>query len=116
MPIPESMAEIRFEEQTFAVGDFLPYVRHFERAGEESVNGIPSVHYTYRVNNAATGYGEFSGSGDVYVASDGGYVVRYTGDGRATFHEYLDGSSGELSLVYDTHDVGASIDIEPPRR
>jgi len=56
-----------------------------------------------------------SGHGDIYVALDGGYVVRYTLDGSGTFEEQFQGS-GTLSLVYDTYDVGADINIQPPRR
>ena len=116
IPVPESVAAVRFDEQTFAVGDFLPYILHFEPVGEETVNGIPSVRYSYDVDDAVTAYGQFSGTGDVFVAKDGGYVVRYTADGRATFEEYLEGSAGAFQLVYDTYDVGAPVDISPPRR
>jgi hypothetical protein len=116
IPVPESVAAVRFDEQTFAVGDFLPYILHFDRVGEETVNGIPSVRYSYDVDDAVTEYGQFSGTGDVFVAKDGGYVVRYTADGHATFEEYLEGSAGAFKLVYDTYDVGAAIDISPPRR
>jgi len=116
IPVPESVAAVRFHEQTFAVGDFLPYVLHFERVGEETVNGIPSVRYSYDVDDAVTEYGQFSGTGDVFVATEGGYVVRYTCDGHATFEEYLEGSAGALELVYDTYDVGAAIDVSAPRR
>ncbi len=98
------------------VGDFLPYVAHFQRVEpDEVVNGIPSAHYTYDAQNLPTQYGNVNGRGDVYVALDGGYVVRYTLDGSGTFDEYFQGS-GTLSLVYDTYDVGADISIKPPRR
>lgn len=116
IPVPESVAAVRFDEQTFAVGDFLPYILHFDRVGEETVNGIPSVRYSYDVEDAVTEYGQFSGTGDVFVATDGGYVVRYTCDGHATFEEYLEGSAGSLELVYDTYDVAAAIEVSAPRR
>jgi len=115
LPVPESVAALQFEQQLFSVGDFLPYVQHFQKAGEEVVNGIPSAHYTYETQNLPAQYGSVNGRGDVYVALDGGYVVRYTLDGNGTFEEYVQGS-GTLSLVYDTYDVGADISIKPPRR
>jgi hypothetical protein len=115
LPVPEAVAALQFEQQVLAVGDFLPYVLHFERVEpDETVNGIPSAHYTYDVVDAPTEYGTFTGQGDVYVALDGGYVVRYTADGYATLEEVLVGS-GTFSLIYDTYDVGAPIHIEPPR-
>ena len=92
------------------------YVRHFQRVEpDEVVNGIPCVHYTYNVQSVPTQYGTVSGHGDVYVALEGGYVVRYTLEGSGTFEDYFQGS-GTLSLVYDTYDVGAPISISPPGR
>ena len=115
MPIPESVAAIEFDEQVLAVGDFLPYAREFERVGEETVNGIACAHYTYDADDLPTECGTVSGTGDVYVALDGGYVVRYTLDGTGTFEGDFQGS-GSIDLVYDTYDVGADIVIQPPRR
>lgn len=115
LPVPEPVAEIRFDEQMYTVGDFLPYVLYFQRVEpDEEVNGILSAHYTYDAQNLPTQYGTVSGHGDVYVALDGGYVVRYTLDGSGTFEDYFQGS-GTISLVYDTYDVGADISIRPPR-
>jgi hypothetical protein len=115
LPIPESVAAAEFDEQVLAVADFLPYARQFERVGEETVNGIACAHYTYSADDLPTEYGTVSGAGDVYVALDGGYVVRYTLDGSGTFEGQFQGS-GSINLVYDTDDVGADIVIEPPRR
>lgn len=115
LPIPESVAAVEFDEQVLAVADFLPYARQFERVGEETVNGIACAHYTYSADDLPTEYGTVSGGGDVYVALDGGYVVRYTLDGSGTFEGQFQGA-GTISLVYDTYDVGAGIVIEPPRR
>ncbi|MDY6875437.1 MAG: hypothetical protein SWK90_04435 [Chloroflexota bacterium] len=115
LPVPESVAEIQFDEQLLSVSDFLPYVQYFQRVGEEMVSGISSVHYTYDAQDLPTQYGSVSGHGDVYVALEGGYVVRYTLDGSGTFEDYFQGS-GTLHLVYDTYDVGAPISIQAPRR
>jgi len=116
VPVPEDVAEALFDEQMFTVGDFLPYVMHFQRVEpDEEVNGIPSAHYIYDAQNMATQYGTVNGRGDVYVALNGGYVVRYTLDGSGTFEDYFQGS-GTINLAYDTYDVGAPISIQPPRR
>lgn len=116
LPIPESVAEARFDEQMYTAGDFLPYIQHFQRVEpDEVVNDIPCAHYTYNVQNVPTQYGTVSGHGDVYVALEGGYVVRYTLEGSGTFEDYFQGS-GTISLVYDTYDVGAPISISPPHR
>lgn len=111
VPVPAGVEEIKFDEQMYSVSDFLPYVAHFQRVQpDEVVNGILSAHYTYDAQDLPTQYGSVNGRGDVYVALDGGYVVRYTLDGSGTFNEYFQGS-GTLNLVYDTYDVGADIHI-----
>ncbi len=115
VPVPESVAAMQFDEQMYTVGDFLPYVQHFERVQpDETVNGIPCVHYTYQSDNLATAYGSLSGHGDIYVAINGGYIVRYTMEGSGNFQNTFQGS-GTIHLVYDTYDVGAPINIRPPR-
>jgi len=115
LSVPESVAEAQFDEQLFAVGDFLPYAMYFQRVEpDEVINGILSAHYTYDAQNLPTQYGSMDSHGDIYVALDGGYVVRYTLDGSGTFEEYLQGN-GTINLVYDTYDVGVPINIQPPR-
>lgn len=114
MEVTESVEELEFEEQTFAVGDFLPFAPNFEKVGEADVNGIPTVHYTYSARDLETEYGQVSGAGDVYVAQEGGYVVRYTLEGSGDFENYYEGE-GAVSLLYETYDVGAAIEIAPPQ-
>jgi len=115
-PVPEAVEELPFDEQALAVGDFIPYVQYFQRVDERAMNGIPCAYYTYTADNVPTEYGTVSGTGDICVALDGGYVVHYTFDGHGTFtdEEFFQGS-GALELVYDTYDVDALIDIKPPR-
>ncbi len=114
MKVTESVEELEFEEQTFAVGDFLPFVPNFEEVGEADVNGISTVHYTYSARDLETEYGQVSGAGDVYVAQEGGYVVRYTLEGSGDFETYYEGE-GTVSVLYETYDVGAAIEITPPQ-
>jgi hypothetical protein len=114
LPVPEGVEALPFDEQVFAAGNFLPYVQYFQRVDERVVNGINCAYYTYDAQNLPTQYGAVSGSGDICVALDGGYVVRYTLDGSGTFAESFQGS-GTLQLAYDTYDVGADIVIRPPR-
>jgi hypothetical protein len=117
LPVPESVEALPFDSQVFSAGSFLPYAQRFQRVEpDETVNGIPSVHYTYDADNLPTQYGTVTGQGHVYVALEGGYVVRYTFDGNGTFsgEEGFQGG-GAVHLVYDTYDVGAVIDIQPPR-
>jgi hypothetical protein len=115
IPVPESVADIQFDEQMFSAGDFLPYAPQAQQVQpDETINGIPSHHYVYSVQDLPLEYGTITGSGDIYTAINGGYVTRYTMDGTGTFNDYYTGS-GAIHLVYDVYDVGAPIDISPPR-
>ena len=116
VPVPEDVGSLPFDEQMLAVGDFMPYVQYFERVDEREMNGVACAYYTYTADNVPSQYGTVSGSGDICVALDGGYVVHYTLNGHGTFEsdEFFQGS-GKLEIVYDTYDVGAPIDITAPR-
>ena len=116
MPVPEGVEALPFDEQILAVGDLLPYVEHFDKVDERTMNDIPCAYYTYDADNVPTQYGYLSGTGDICVALDGGYVVHYTLDGHGTFasEDYFTGS-GKIDLVYDVDGVGDPIVIEPPR-
>lgn len=114
IPVPESVAEAQFDEQMFSADDILPHAPPVQNAGDETVNGIPSHHYTYNLNDWPLEYGTITGNGDIFAAANGGYVVRYTMNGHGTFNHYFSGD-GTLSVTYDTYDVGAAIDINPPR-
>ncbi len=115
LPVPKEVASTQFDELVFEVGDFLPYVPAFTHVGEENINGIATVHYHYVADNLPAECGTVNGAGDIYIALQGGYVVRYTFAGSGTFEGYYVGA-GDIMFVYDTYDVGAAIDIQPPRR
>jgi hypothetical protein len=115
LPMPTEAADVEFDQQFFGVSAFLPYVQAFERVGEEDVNGISCAHYTYDAEDLPTQNGTFSGRGDVYVALEGGYVVRYTLSGSGDLEAPFQGG-GWIDLVYNTYDIGAEIVVRPPRR
>jgi len=73
------------------------------------------AHYAYDVQNIPAEYGTVDARGQIWVALDGGYVVRYTLEAVGTFGEYFEGE-GTPKLTYDTFDVGGNIEINPPRR
>jgi hypothetical protein len=116
VPVPEGVEALPFAEQALAIGDLLPYVQHFDKVDDRTVNGIPCAYYTYDADNVPTKYGYVSGQGDICVAFDGGYVVHYTLDGSGTFtdEDFFQGS-GTIQLVYDVDGVGDPININPPR-
>jgi hypothetical protein len=115
LPVPEGVQALPFDAQVFSAGSFLPYVQYYQKVDDREINGVPCAYYTYDAEGLPTQYGTVNGQGDICVALDGGYVVHYTLDGSGTFEEYFTGT-GTIQIVYDTYDVGADIDITPPRR
>jgi hypothetical protein len=107
--------ESEYAGQVVTVGDLLPLVPQATRLlPDEMVNGIPCKHYVYDASNLQPDAGMNSARGDIWVAQDGGYVVRLTLNGRGSYYGTYD-TNGSLSLVYDLYDVDTPISIEPPR-
>jgi len=84
-----------------------------DESGTETVNGVAASHYTFderalMMSDVATSTGE------VWIATDGGYVVRYrlSIDGGAEF--FGEGLSGTLTWAYDLSDIGQPVMVEVP--
>jgi hypothetical protein len=113
--VPVTALESEYAGQAVGVGELLPYVPQARRVmPDETINGIPCKHYVYDVSDLETEAGMTSAQGDIWVAKDGGYVVRLTMNGHGTYYGTYT-SSGTLNLVYDLYDVNAPISINPPR-
>lgn len=97
------------------IGDLLPYIPQAHRVmPNETINGIVCKHYVYDINDLQVESEMTDASGDIWVAQDGGYVVRLTMNGHGTYYDTYS-ASGTLNLVYDLYDVNAPINITPPR-
>jgi hypothetical protein len=80
----------------------------------ETVNDIKAKHYTWEEGSLA-GLGFTSAKGDVWVAVDGNYVVKYTA--KATGKGTLFGSTeeeGTITVEYTLIEVNGSFTIEAP--
>jgi hypothetical protein len=89
-------------------------VRGAQRVGNETINGVPTVHYKIDATGLET-LGYFNGSGDVWVAEPGNYVVKYTF--QATGSDKFFGSSdseGTIKWDYEVSDVNQPILIQAP--
>jgi predicted small lipoprotein YifL len=62
-------------------GSVIGDIRSAQFVGHETVNGIPTAHYKTNSNNASF-LTYVSGSGDVWIAKQGGFVVKSTFDGN----------------------------------
>jgi hypothetical protein len=84
-----------------------------EEAGTETVNQIETNHYTF--DQHALGQEEITQStGELWVASDGEYIVKYvlTSIGNADF--FGEGVEGTLSFDYELSDINLPIEIILP--
>jgi hypothetical protein len=106
------------EESEMTQGLFTPDmmggVSGAKYAGRETVNGISTKHYTWKENSLPV-FGFTSASGDVWVATDGDYVVRYVAE--ASGSGTLFGASeeeGTISFEYNLTDVNGPLTIEAP--
>jgi hypothetical protein len=89
-------------------------VRGARRVGNESVNGVPTVHYKVDVTGLES-LGYLNGDGDVWVAEPGNYVVKYIF--QATGKDKFFGSStteGTIKWDYEVTEVNQPISIQPP--
>jgi hypothetical protein len=91
----------------------LNFVVGADPAGSESVNGIASDHY--RFDQHALGQQGFTeSSGELWVATDGGYVVKYLLTSKGGEDFFGDGLEGTISYDYELTDVNNPVEITLP--
>jgi hypothetical protein len=112
--ISMSSSEGTQPEQGFFSPDMLGGVSGAKYVGRETVNGVNTKHYAWTEGGLAA-LGFTSGKGDVWVAEDGNYTVKYTAE--ATGKGMLFGSAeeeGTITVEYNLTEVNGSFQIEPP--
>lgn len=68
--------------------EFLEDIGEASLVGEESINGIETVHYTFDESVIEDETTQFdSAQGDVYIAKDGNYVVRFRMEGEGSVED-----------------------------
>ena len=84
----------------------LPALRGAEEAGEETLNELATRHYTF--DERALGQaGWAKASGEVWVAADGGYIVKYTLRVEGEADSFGPGAQGAQTWEYQLSDVNA---------
>lgn len=79
----------------------------------EMVNGVKSDHY--KLSKADFEFGVVtSQTGEVWIAQDGGYLVRFTGQAEGEFSLSKDEIKGKVTWTYDLLDVNKLTAITPP--
>jgi hypothetical protein len=93
--------------------DLLSVLLGAEEAGQEDVNGIPAEHYTF--DERALGMFELSESiGEIWVASDGGYILKYTLTTTGGADAFGEGIEGEMTWDYELTDVNQPLTLDIP--
>lgn len=83
----------------------------------ETINGVEAIHYTFEQSTLPNTSQLQSVKGDVYVAVEGGYMVRLILDGSGQLSALDDSpeeSSGTIHLQTDLFDVNQPLTVEPP--
>jgi len=92
---------------------FLSGLIGAEPAGSETINSVAADQYTF--DERALGEAGFSQStGQVWVASDKGYVVRYLLSTKAGSDYFGEGIDGTLTWEYNLTDINQPVTIEKP--
>ena len=92
---------------------FLPGVTGAVESGSETVNGVPAIRYDFD-QRAFGSLPEATSTGQMWVSSDGGYVVRYTLTTVGAAEYFGDASEGTLTFDYQVTDVNTPAPIALP--
>jgi hypothetical protein len=84
-----------------------------ETAGHEALEGIEAEHYTFD-ERALLLTGLAKSSGEVWVATQGGYVLRYLETTTAGDKFFGEGIEGKLELDYELTEINQPLTIELP--
>jgi len=112
-----SPARDELEDALQGLLDLAPSAPQPTRVGDESMNGVATVHYSFQLPGlgGASGATVFANQGDYWLAADGGYLVKYvatldmrTGPAGAESEIYV----GTLSI--DVLDINASAPVTIP--
>ncbi|HFE66206.1 MAG TPA: hypothetical protein ENJ93_03000 [Chloroflexi bacterium] len=96
---------------------FLEEVGNADYVGEETINGVETLHYTFDQTafiqeDADVEWAE----GHVYIAKDGGYMVRFVMDGKGDLGEAIAGEDqpGTIHMELNIEPIDEPVTIEIP--
>jgi hypothetical protein len=95
------------------LASFLTGVIGAEDAGSETVNGVAADHYTF--DQRALGEQDLTeAAGELWVASEGGYIVKYLLTTKGNADYFGEGIEGLLTLAYELSDPTQPVTIALP--
>lgn len=85
--------------------NLLPGLMGAEETGTETANGVPASHYTF--DERAMLEPGIDTQGEIWTATDGGYVVRFLRSTSAAADYFGDGLAGTMTWDYELTEVNA---------
>lgn len=122
---PASEAQNTFSD-TLDANQFLNDVGEATLVGEETINGIETLHYTFDETAMQAEMSQFNwAQGDVYIAKEGNYVVRFRIEGEGAVNDVgvavLEGSAddtnpiiGLMVIQMDVTNINEPVEITIP--
>lgn len=92
---------------------FLTGVIGAEQVGSETINGVAANHYTFD-ERAFGQLGVAKSTGEMWIASAGGYIVKYLVTTKGNADYFGKGIEGTLTWDYELTDVNQPVTIELP--
>lgn len=92
---------------------FLTFVIGAEEAGAETVNDVAANHYIFD-ERASGQLGIAQSTGEMWVASDGGYIVKYLLTTKGNADYFGEDIEGTLTLNYELTDVNQPVAFALP--
>lgn len=88
------------------------------KEGDETVNGVETTHYTFDETAFLTADdGIKTADGHIYIAKDGGYMVRMIIDGTGNVSDFSDvdvASNGTMHIEMNLTNINKPVNIEAP--
>ncbi len=107
------MDPVNLLADTWEPAGFLTGVVGADEAGSETVNDVSAAHYTF--DERAFGLSDIAEStGEMWVASEGGYIVRYLVTTQGDADYFGEGIQGTLTWDYELTEVNAPLTFEFP--
>jgi hypothetical protein len=108
-PLDPTSSPIALQEPAALLGGLLGA----EETGSEEANGVAALHYTFD-ERAMAESGRAETDGEVWVAADGGQVVRYVRTTSADAAYFGEGVEGTATWAYDLTEIGEQPAIALP--